>query len=552
MPEGRRGTRGAVLGVVLSLAAATAACSGGGGAESQEPIAGVQRPNDPAPAGDTEDTAELPPLPAEFTEQVLEWGECDAPTALQGGGEAPEPLPDGTAWECSTLTVPTDYAQPDPEGETIEIAVIRARAAAGRERIGSLVFNFGGPGGSGVAGLPGHSSKYLDLHEGGYDLVSFDPRGVGASDGVVCLSDRELDAGAQEDDGPPDTPREERAFLTDSSAYADSCEENAGALLPHLTTENAARDMDLLREALGDEHLNYFGISYGTKLGGVYAHLFPERVGRTVFDAVVDPTRDVVQRALLQTEGFQLALDNYLDDCAESEPACPTGAGGAGEHAYGVINGLLDGLSEAPLPTGTGRALTEGLAATGILALLYSENSWPYLTAAIDEIQDEGRGDLMLVAAENYDGRDEATGDYNNLHPANRAINCADFASRPTLETVHAQEAAFRRASPVLGDHLVWSLLACHDWPVTGERDQPEVSADGARPILLLGTTGDPATPYVGAERMREALGEGVGVLLTYEGEGHGAYGGGDECVTGAVNAHLLSGTLPEDRAVCS
>ncbi|MGP4113041.1 alpha/beta hydrolase [Streptomyces sp. 4N509B] len=545
MTTGRTRTVALAGTLALLLTAGAAGCTNGGAPEDREPIDGVQRPNEPAPAGEAE---EPPPVPGEFRDQTLSWGECGAPTVRQGGGEAPEPLPDGTAWECATLTVPLDYAE--PEGDTIEIALIRAPAPEGREGLGSLVFNFGGPGGSGVATLPRASEQYRALHEGGYDLVSFDPRGVGASSPVVCLTGAEIDRLGQEDDGAPRTEAEVRELVAEGRAYADACEENAGEVLPHVTTENAARDLDLLRQALGEKHLNYFGVSYGTKLGGVYAHHFPERVGRAVFDAVVDPTRDVVQRALLQAEGFDLALDNYLDDCAATEPACPTGERGAGPHAYQVINELLADLRQRPARTDTSRELTQGLAVGALLTLLYSEDSWPYLTAALAELRDTGRGDLLLAAAESYNGRDEQ-GRYSNLHSANRAINCADFSSRPTLATVRAHEAEFERVSPVFGPQLVWSLLSCLDWPVTGERDQPEVEATGAQPILLLGTTGDPATPYVGAERMREALGEDVGVLLTYEGEGHGAYGGGDACVTDAVNAHLLSGTLPRDGTVC-
>ncbi|MEO3750217.1 alpha/beta hydrolase [Streptomyces sp. B6B3] len=544
MPKSRsrwRGARALTLGLLVALGAA--GCSGGA---SDEPIPGVQRPNGPEPAGGTE----LPEPPAEFTGQDLDWGECGRPTIRQGSGPAPEPLPDGTPWECATLTVPLDYAHPDPEGETIDLALIRAAAAPGREHLGSLVFNFGGPGGSGVAALPRSGDDYAALHEG-YDLVSFDPRGVGESDGVVCLDGAEIDRSGQQDDGPPETPAQEQAYLVDAREYAAACEARAGDLLPHMTTEYAARDLDLLRQALGDRHLNYFGISYGTKLGGVYAHLFPERVGRTVFDAVVDPTRDVVERALLQTEGFQLALDNYLDDCAAREGPCPAGGSGAGPAAYQRLNALLDALGDRPLPTDTDRELTQGLAVTGMLGLLYSQGSWEYLTSALLQMRDEGRGDLLLAAAENYNGRDDA-GHYRNVHAANRAVNCADFASRPTLATVHEQRDAFVAASPVFGPHLLWGLLSCTNWPVTGEQDQPEVSAaDAAQPILLLATTGDPATPYVGAERMREELGEGVGVLLTYDGEGHGAYGDGDTCVTEAVDAHLLAGTLPDDGTVC-
>ncbi|WP_053170922.1 alpha/beta hydrolase [Streptomyces sp. SBT349] len=485
---------------------------------------------------------DAPALPAEFTGQTLDWTGCEAPTPVQGAGEAP-----GAEWECATLTVPLDYADP-AHSETIGIAVVRARSTAENHRLGSLVFNFGGPGGSGVATLPRAASRYDELRAGGYDLVSFDPRGVGESAGVVCRSDAEIDASGQEDHGPPRTAEEEREYLADSRAYAHDCAANAGRLLPHLTTEDAARDLDLLRQALGDDRLHYFGVSYGSKLGAVYAHLFPGLVGRTVLDAVVDPTRDVAERALLQAEGFQLALDNYLADCAADGPACPTGAGG--QEAYDVINGLLADLREDPLPTATDRELTQGLAVTALLSALYSEASWPHLTDALAQALDEGRGDLLLAAAEDYNGRDEQ-GRYRNLHAANNAINCADFSSRLTVEDVDEHRAAFEAASPVFGPHLVWSLLSCANWPVTGVSDRPEVGAEGAGPILLLGTTGDPATPYAGAERMREALGEGVGVLLTYDGEGHGAYTSGNACVVEAVNAHLLADEPPPDGLTC-
>ncbi|WP_326600688.1 alpha/beta hydrolase [Streptomyces sp. NBC_01803] len=532
-------TRAAALAAALALAAG--ACSGGGPSDD-----GPGRSPTPGRTGDIggADARTGPPeLPAEFTDQRPAWETCAAPTPVQGTGPAP-----GPDWECATLTVPLDYAHPD-DGETIGIALIRTRSAPRTNRVGSLVFNFGGPGGSGVATLPRVADRYTRLRDG-FDLVSFDPRGVGESEGVVCRTGPELDAAAQEDDGPPAGPAEERELLADSRAYAEDCEERAGRLLPHLTTENTARDLDLLRAGLGDDQLHYFGVSYGTKLGAVYAHHFPQHVGRTVLDAVVDPTRDLVQRALLQTEGFQLALDGYLADCV-TEADCPTGPA-TGDPAHAALTALLDDLRERPLPTATGRDLTQGLAVTALLALLYSEDSWPFLTQGLTQALDDGRGDLLLAAAEQYNGRDDE-GRYRNLQAANNAVTCADFASRPTLETVHDNEAAFAAASPVFGPHLVWSLLSCASWPVTGERDRPEVSVDGARVILLLATTGDPATPYAGAGRMREAMGgPGAAALLTYEGEGHGAYSSGDACVTAAVDAHLLSGATPADGTVCT
>ncbi|WP_062206869.1 alpha/beta hydrolase [Streptomyces sp. NBRC 109706] len=517
----------------------TALLVGGCFSGSPTPPAPTHTPPDAAP-GSPEPEGGLPPLPERLTRQTVDWGDCPAPSPLQGSGDPP-----GDPWRCGTLTVPVDYAE--PEGDTIELALIMAPATDQRSRIGSLVFNFGGPGGSGVATLPRSADRYEAIGVA-YDLVSFDPRGVGESAGVVCRDDEELDRAAQEYPGPPRTPDEERALLAANSDYATDCAERNGELLAHVGTVDAARDLDLLRRALGEEQLHYFGVSYGTRLGAAYAHLFPRRVGRTVLDAVVDPTRDHPERLLLQAEGFQLALDNYLDHCAIVVSDCPTGEGGPA--GYATLTALFDGLREAPLPTDSGRFLTQDLAITGVLSALYSKGSWSYLTDAIRQAREDGRGDLLLRAAERYNGRD-SEGRYRNLGSANTAVNCADFSARPTVETVHEQRDAFLAASPVFGERLVWGLLSCADWPFVGEREQPPVAAEGARPILLLATTGDPATPYVGAERMREELGEGVGVLVTYEGEGHGAFGGGDSCVTDTVLAHLLAGTTPADGTVC-
>jgi hypothetical protein len=194
--------------------------------------------------------------------------------------------------------------------------------------------------------------------------------------------------------------------------------------------------------------------------------------------------------------------------------------------------------------------LTQSLAVTGIIGSLYSPQGWERLTGGLREAAEGGTGTQLLAAADRYNGRD-SQGRYRNLHDANTAINCADFASRPDLDAVRAGLPDFTAAAPVLGRYLVWELLSCAGWPAHAEQDQPAVVAEGARPILLVGTTGDPATPYRGAEQMRRALGDGVGVLLTYDGEGHGAYTGGNRCVVEAVNAHLLSGATPQDGTMC-
>ncbi|MFJ8585026.1 alpha/beta hydrolase [Streptomyces sp. NPDC093595] len=476
--------------------------------------------------------------------QALEWSECRAPSVGEGSGTAPSPLPGGATWECAFMDVPRDYTQPD--GETIELALIRAKAADPARRIGSLLFNFGGPGGSGITALPSFAKDYEQLRSR-YDLVSFDPRGVGRSEGVECEDDRQLDAFFALD-STPDDAREERIWVDALKQYAAACEDRSGAMLPHVGTVEAARDMDLMRAVLGDDKLHYFGISYGTELGGVYAHLFPERVGHAVFDAVVDPTGTPEQGSLAQARGFQLALRNFAADCVKRGDACKL-PGSTVQEIEQFVTGLLAELDKRPI-TGLGdRKLTQSQATNGIAQALYSKEYWPYLEQGLDEA-DGGQGGLLLALSDSMNGRDQ-NGTYSNLQAANAAINCVDDKQRYTPEQAKAKLPEFREASPVFGDFLGWGLIGCSQWPVPGAWDHPDVSAPGAAPIVVIGNTGDPATPYAGARKMVEALGKGVGVELTYRGEGHGAYNSGDACVRRAVDAYLLRDKVPAPGTVC-
>ncbi|MET9804779.1 alpha/beta hydrolase [Streptomyces sp. NPDC006368] len=480
----------------------------------------------------------------ELAAQTLEWSACRAPSNEEGGGTAPSPLPGGARWECAFMDAPLDYAKPD--GDTIELALIRARASDPAGRIGSLLFNFGGPGGSGITGLPSFAKEYEHLRTR-YDLVSFDPRGVGRSEGVECEDDRALDA-FYALDASPDDARERETYTNALKDYATACEKNSGAALPHVGTTNAARDMDLMREVLGDDELHYFGISYGTELGGVYAHLFPERVGRVVLDAVVDPTATAEQGALAQARGFQLAFGNFAEDCVKRGEACKLPGRTVAEIQEFVID-LLARLDEKPV-TGLGeRELTQSQAVNGIVQSLYSQEYWPYLEQGLDEA-DGGQGGLLLALSDSLNGRDQS-GNYNNLQAANAAINCVDDKARFTAEQAEAKLPEFRKASPLFGEFLGWALMGCSQWPVPGTWNHPDVRAEGAAPIVVIGTTGDPATPYAGTRRMVESLGKGVGVEITYKGERHGAYNGGDPCVRDVVNRYLLEGKVPAAGTVC-
>ncbi|WP_432013256.1 alpha/beta hydrolase [Streptomyces cucumeris] len=476
-------------------------------------------------------------LPATLTGQKLAWKKCSAP----GGGEAP-----GKGWECATLKAPLDYAEPD--GETTDIALVRGKTTGKGKRIGSLVFNFGGPGASGVDTLPGFGKDYAKLRSK-YDLVSFDPRGIGRSEGVECLNGKQFDAQMQAD-GSPDTKAEEKILDAESKKYNAACQKHSGRILPHVDTQSAARDMDLMREVLGDKKLHYFGISYGTELGGVYAHLFPKNVGHSVMDGVVDPTEDTVKSALGQVKGFQLAFTNYMKDCTKHGADCPTGPGGA--EGSKRIASLLKALDAKSLPTkDKHRRLTQDLAVNGIISALYNKEYWDVLSGGLNEAMRAHQGNTLLALSDQYLERDEH-GHYSTDNAANKAVTCADRKQRFTTADVRAKLPEFRKASPVFGESMAWGLTNCTGWPVAGKADHPDVSAAGSAKTLVIGNTGDPATPYEGARKMSRELGKDVGVDITLKGEGHGGYNSHNPCLTKLVDRYLLDSKIPASGTVCS
>ncbi|MFI0444895.1 alpha/beta hydrolase [Actinomadura sp. 6N118] len=436
-------------------------------------------------------------------------------------------------FECATVKVPLDYAKPG--GGTIELELIRAKATQPTRRIGSLVFNFGGPGGSGVDIFTRAAPGYKNLNTR-YDLVSFDPRGVGKSAPVTCVDDTQMDR-FMAMDGSPDNAAEEKALRRMSLSYEEGCIARSGKLLPHVGTVNAARDLDMIRKALGDKRLHYFGISYGTELGGNYAHQFPKQVGRAVLDGAVDPKVSTKNRGLQQAAAFQRALGNYGAACATP---CPLG-----KDVVASVQKLLTRLDAKPLPTSSDRKLTQSLGTIGVLTALYSKELWPILTQGLTEAR-QGKGDILLNLADLQTGRDK-TGHYNNLAAANTAISCADTTDRYTWADVRETLPRYRKASPTFGPTMAWGLLQCTGWPVKGDNAGKEVSAPGAAPIMVVGNTGDPATPYAWAPRLTKELGRSA-TLVTLKGEGHGAYDTGDRCIRRTVDAYLLGGKRPTKK----
>ncbi|MFB4299487.1 alpha/beta hydrolase [Actinomadura sp. NTSP31] len=466
-----------------------------------------------------------------------EWKRCTGlPSAGPGTSQA--------RYRCATLKVPLDYA--DSASGTIDLALLKIPATDTGRRIGSLLFNFGGPGGDGVDTLAQAASEYTSLNTR-YDLIGFDPRGVGRSAPVTCVDDRTMDQITAEDD-TPDTTAEEAAYLARRASFAKACETGSGKLLPHVGTLSAARDLDAIRAAVGDPKLNYFGISYGTWLGGNYAHQMPGNVGRAVLDGAVDTRLNTADLGLQQAAGFQHALLDFGAACARlGAKSCPLGADG---RAVAATTGkILAGLDRRPLTTTAGRRLTQSLGDTGVAAALYTRQAWPYLAQGLVDAVKRRDGSLLLMLADLQNGR-KPGGAYDNLTAANTAITCADGTDRYTIADVRRLMPEFREASPVFGPSMAWGLLQCTGWPVKGDDAARLVSAPAAAPILVVGNTGDPATPYAWASALVKSLGGGA-ALLTLKGEGHGAYDTGNACVRRAVDAYLLEGTLPAKGATC-
>ncbi|HSA49590.1 MAG TPA: alpha/beta hydrolase [Yinghuangia sp.] len=479
---------------------------------------------------------------AAFYTQDLAWSACD---------DDPETEGDERDLECTRLRVPLDYA--DPDGKEIRISVMRLRSDGSGPRVGSMLTNPGGPGGSGLDYL---KNSFVDVDpaiHASFDIIGFDPRGVGESSPVSCLDDDARDRMNAEDGPEPQDPEAEEFEDALDKEFVAGCQEKSGELLPHVGSRNVARDMDILRSLLGDEKLNYLGYSYGTYLGALYAEEFPARVGRLVLDGAVDPAADPLDDTIGQQVGFEQSYTRFAQDCA-TRASCPLGTDPDRAALVGID--FLDGLRDEPLRTrlGDGRELTSNLGWTGMISLLYSdaEQGWPALREAFNMAMD-GDGTAFMVYADAYNGRDE-DGRYDGMMDAFRVISCADsMAEAPSPQRVQEALERMRREAPLFSRDVTAADFddpSCEFWPFRTTEKPHAVKAPGSNPILVVGTTGDPATPYAAAERL--AAGFENATLLTLDGEGHTAYGHGNECIDDAVNAYLVSGTLPAAGTRCS
>lgn len=462
-----------------------------------------------------------------FYSQALDWGPCD-----EGG-------------ECATLTVPLDYD--DPDGTTIEIALLRVAATDSSRRLGSLVVNPGGPGASGVDYASAADVVVSPGVRAVYDVVGFDPRGVARSAPVECVSDAQLDESFSDGDATPDTPEEVDELLAGMTEFRDGCLRESGDLLPHVGATAVARDLDVLRAALGDPTLTYLGKSYGTTIGVEYLRQFGDRAGRLVLDGVLPP--DLSRRDVLlgQAAGFELALSRFVEACLSS--SCSLGA--AESEVLATLDAVLAATDEQPLPTSSSRQLSQSLALYGILGPLYwpPSQGYPLLESALVQAS-AGDGTGLLQLADLYLQRSPDGTYAGNQWDVFTPVMCVDRPGASSPEDVGSTLGEFEAASARFGESLAWGQLACTDWPVQSDGlAAPEPDSD-APPVLVLGTTGDPATPYQWAVDLADQLSSGV--LLSYEGTPHTAYRKGSSCIDSAVDAFLLRGVVPDDGTRCT
>ena len=459
--------------------------------------------------------------------QVLEWTGC------------------GDGMQCATAEAPLDWS--DPQRDSIELALSR-QVATGGSPLGSLLVNPGGPGASGydliLDNIDFATSERL---QASFDVVGFDPRGVQHSTAVSCYDDP-----ADYDDFlfgllPGDYGSDQwiAAYEKLNAGFGEDCAAHTGELLEFVDTVSAARDLDLLRAVLGDAKLNYLGYSYGTLLGAKFAELYPEKTGRLVFDGALDPSTTSFDVSLEQAKGFEGALRSYLAYCLAGEECPFTGSVDAG---MTKIRTLLDRLDTSPLRNTDGRELGSVSMFTAIIYPLYSESTWSALSAVFAEVL-SGSAEYAFTVADAYYGR-QADGTYtSNSTEAFFSINCLDYESAGDLATMRAEEATLIKAAPVLGPQLAFGGAQCSSWPYPAAWERGPITAPGSSDILVIGTTNDPATPYVWAQALADELENGH--LVTYEGEGHTAYNKGSDCVDDAVDDYLVDGTVPGADVTC-
>ncbi|GAA1405384.1 alpha/beta hydrolase [Glutamicibacter uratoxydans] len=481
----------------------------------------AQNNDAPAASSSTEQGSANPQL-EKYYSQGIDWEKC------------------GSTIECASIDVPLNYDE--PEKDSIKLALNR-RAAEGAQ--GNLLVNPGGPGGSGIDLVTqGTQVMFSNNLQRAYNIIGFDPRGVGESTRVICQSDKEVDEGRQENlKAWEDADRGK--IVEDAKEYADACAANTGELLGHVDTASAAKDMDIIRAVLGDDKLDYLGYSYGTFLGATYADIFPDKVGRLVLDGAMDPTASGEELTLAQAQGFEGEIDAWLENCLEGQN-CPFT--GSVEEAKKQLQDFLAEIEQTPMTASDGRSVPIIDFVSGFILPLYDDANWPYLTNAMAEAVD-GNVDQMLYFSDLSADRGEDGKYKSNSMDVLTAVNCLDRPMDASEEAMDKDAAELEKASPTLGKYLAYGQIVCDEWdfPSTGKPEA--LDAAGSADILVVGTTGDPATPYKWSQSLADQLENGH--LLTYNGHGHTAYGRSNQCITDAVDNYLIDGKVPADGTTC-
>ena len=510
---------------------------------------GIQRFKTPAPTKTA--TASSAPIDVQggdiqaYYNQGITWGKCAQGTfdSYRGVNSS-----DPNEYQCAFLKAPLDWDNPDGDQITLALAIHRS----GAKDAPALFINPGGPGGPVVSALPYYSAQGLgESVVKAYDIVALDPRGVGDSTPVFCMTDEEKDkynAGSETEGTDADSPQSAIAEVQeDSREFAQGCRDHSGAIFEHIDTVSAARDFDMVRSILGQDKLNLLGYSYGTFLGATYAGLYPAQVGRFVLDGALDPSLSVDEVSSMQMRGLDASLQQWITDCA-TQASCPMGR--TKDEGIANVRSFLESLEASPLPTNDpDRPLTEGLAVTAMIGAIYNTQWWPELTNAYSDATRRNDGTAMLEIADLMNSRNPDGTYADNSTDAINAINNLDYKPAGTDAEWIARADALKSELSILDRYVGYPSAGLSAWP-TEHAERAPIHATGAAPILVIGTTHDPATPYPMAEALASQLDSGV--LITVEGWNHTAYRrGANQCVVRAVEDYLVKGTVPTDGLTC-
>ena len=482
---------------------------------------------DPLPGKPTKD---------QFYSQPLNWRQCEVSEITSNGVAAPRDI---DKYQCASLTAPLDWENLDGNQITLALAIHRADQSDGK----ALFFNLGGPGGAAVSSIVSQVNSSLGNGlVGAFDIVALDPRGVGASTPVRCLSDEDSDK------DPNATPAQliEQA-KKDSADLAKGCQDLSGNLYKHVDTVNAAKDFDMVRALLGQDKFNYLGYSYGTFLGATYAGLFPTNVGHMVLDGAVDPAVQGDDLAAMQMRGFEASLRHWVEDCQAGRNCPLTGDADAGMRK---MKAFFDSLENSPLETSdANRPLTRNLAMSAVIGLLYSTETYSILTQAMTSALNSNDGSMLLFVADLLNERNKDGSYASNSMDAIVTINSLDYSPVGNADQWTKGYETLKSELLVFGEEAGFTSAGLEGWPTSHAKRQP-ISAEGAPPIMVVGTTHDPATPYVMSQNLAKELSSGV--LVTWDGWNHTAYSkSGSKCVATAVEGYFLRNVVPAADVQC-